>query len=374
MLGQTKTFRAHFGAAALAALIIVQSSAAMADCSLVTIPNGSSSANNLLAVTAISSTDAWTVGEDLPADTFLPLAEHWNGTNWTVIPTATLTANGELGGVTALSSTNVWAVGSAYANGSPSVTLTEHWNGTAWKKVASPNTNTGANQLNAVGHGGGAIWAVGTAADSVGDTFTLTERRSASAWTIIPSPDVANAKTYLDGVAVISPTDAWAVGHWFSSHTGLTGTFVIHWNGSAWSQVADASGPALTSLQAVSAKSATDVWASGWSFANSTFSTFVEHWNGTKWSVVRPAAVANTESFGIAALGSGHARSAGIANLGGGANGTFVEGGPPWATIKSANPGSTQWFNAASAIPGVSSAIWVVGQYNNDFTLAEYCP
>jgi len=73
-----------------------------------------STTNNLRSVWAISSSDAWAVGFDVqgsPAAAFT-LAEHWDGTSWTIVPTPDLgTLGSRLTGVWAASSTDLFAVG-----------------------------------------------------------------------------------------------------------------------------------------------------------------------------------------------------------------------------------------------------------------------
>jgi hypothetical protein len=69
-----------------------------------------------------------------------------------------------------------------YDNGTANQTLVEHWNGKAWKVQTSPSPSTIDNKLN--------------------------------------------------GVAALSPTDAWAAG---SYNNGTTDRALVErWNGTAW--------------------------------------------------------------------------------------------------------------------------------------------
>lgn len=122
---------------------------------------------SLNGVTAVSATDIWAVGyydpQNPPYESQL-LIEHWNGTKWSVVPSAP--ANGAmLFAVGAVSATNIWAVGSdSTSNGDIYATLTEHWNGTTWSIVRSPNPGNLPNSFNAVASvpGSNYVWAVGT--------------------------------------------------------------------------------------------------------------------------------------------------------------------------------------------------------------------
>jgi hypothetical protein len=121
--------------------------------------------------------------DDNSAGRQVPLAEHWNGTAWTVVPSPSPTGGGVLSGVAATSPADVWAVGTSCAANGHTSTLIERWNGTAWTRVPSPN------------------------APGATDSF-------------------------LAAVTVISAQDAWAVGN---SASGLSsGLLIEHWNGKAW--------------------------------------------------------------------------------------------------------------------------------------------
>jgi hypothetical protein len=75
---------------------------------------------------AVSSTDVWATGERGSGT----LIEHWDGTDWTLVPSPTPPGKlcNPLDGVAIVSAHDIWAVGSSQdgASGSPS-TLTEHW-------------------------------------------------------------------------------------------------------------------------------------------------------------------------------------------------------------------------------------------------------
>src|SRR5437868_1689506 len=96
----------------------------------------------------------------LAADTSLKLstkAEHSSAAQasscgvWNVVPSPNIeTGQNQLLGVTAISSTNVWAVGDYTNSLGYDQTLTEQWNGTSWNVVSSPNVGTYTNYLEGV--------------------------------------------------------------------------------------------------------------------------------------------------------------------------------------------------------------------------------
>src|SRR5258708_11751256 len=70
-------------------------------------------------------------------------------------------------------------------------------------------------------------------------------------WTGVPPPNPGTGNS-LNGVAVVSACDAWAVG-----------SLIEHWNGSAWTVVASPHPGAGSILSGVQAAARTDIWAVG---------------------------------------------------------------------------------------------------------------
>jgi hypothetical protein len=88
-----------------------------------------------------------------------------------------------------------------------------HWTGTAWKQVPSPNSGTAsdANVLSGVAVTSPSdAWAVGSYASGRGRTLTL--HWNGTAWKQVPSPNAGSGKNALVGVAATSASNAWAVG------------------------------------------------------------------------------------------------------------------------------------------------------------------
>ena len=85
----------------------------------------------------------------------------------------------------------------------------------------------------------------------------------------------------------LSASNAWAVGEYFDG--SIDKTLIVHWDGSAWTQVPspNVSGATQNVLKAVRGSSATNVWAVGY-FVNSNNAdkTLTLHWNGTSWKQV----------------------------------------------------------------------------------------
>jgi hypothetical protein len=246
---------------------------------VVASPNGAG--NNLLeGNSVIGVNDAWAVGiSNDAAASSRTLAEHWNGTSWSIKATANPdTRHNRLFGVSAVSSNNVWAVGDYDINATnlnDSATLAEHWNGTSWSKVATANPSVGA------------------------DFF---------------------------GVTTIAANDVWAVGEYFNFNTFSWNTLTEHYNGSTWSVVAsaDSSTSDYNELDTISAFSSTDIWAVGFHAPVDingnlgTFQALAEHWNGSGWTLVATPDTATGDNaiFGVNALEANHAVGVGFGNTG----------------------------------------------------------
>jgi hypothetical protein len=93
-------------------------------------PSTVSVSNDVLeGVSALADNNVWAVGNDSSSvgnNVKHTLVEHWNGTAWSVVPSPNVGTQGsELLGVVAISSTDAWAVGdfstSATVNRPPSL-------------------------------------------------------------------------------------------------------------------------------------------------------------------------------------------------------------------------------------------------------------
>jgi hypothetical protein len=104
--------------------------------------------STLRGLGAVSAGDVWAVGErDGSAETERGcLIEHWDGNRWSLVacPVPANTASAWLNAVTVLGPTDIWAVGgwTARQTGAEKVdthALIEHWNGTEWQVMPAPD-------------------------------------------------------------------------------------------------------------------------------------------------------------------------------------------------------------------------------------------
>jgi hypothetical protein len=299
----------------------------------------------LTGVAAISENDVWVIGQS---------AEHWNGTKWTHFQPPKLYGKQVLDSIAAISSKDIWVVSDSG--------LIDHWNGARWKTVTAPGDPSNGDEPPAMlydvaGSSAANVWAVGydtggdggSQAEAIhwdGRTWTITappgpldesypydyglravgtipgdpsfslavgdgeinssgnaggggygNRWNGVQWTLLRSPVDAT------GIAAVSRKDAWAVGDG-----------IEQWNGVKWEALPSETLPPDSTLNAISARSATDVWAVGrHPDSAGRYRVLIEHWNGTQWAKVpAPPVVAGWRNLaGVSTLPDGGAWAVG---------------------------------------------------------------
>jgi hypothetical protein len=269
-------------------------------------------ANQLDGVADISPTDAWAVGSF--AGTLLlgsgpisqPVIEHWDGTQWSVFPSAPFNKPGDaaaLLAITAISANDIWAVGGAtLVIGVNTVggNLFEHWDGTAWTPTIAflgGGFAAGAASADATDD----IWAVGSSGLSSAQASPFVAHFNGANWKSVPSATLApGASAAFNGVVALAPNNVWAVGSITDVMSGPASTLIEHYDGSEWSVVPSPSAGQNQSndLFGITAVSPTDIWAFGHYAVSSDGTegtgpslqgvqkTLLLHWDGTSWTLV----------------------------------------------------------------------------------------
>jgi hypothetical protein len=365
--------------------------------SYVISPSPGQTYNILLGVSADSANDAWAVGYSSNSPTGQaeqPLTEHWNGSAWSVVASASISQpSGRLTGVSARSAGDVWAVGyteSGGSNGQPVVRqpLIEHWNGSAWGLVSSPNIpvvsgSAAYDYLNAVtALAATNVWAVGS--EDGQPMQALIEHWNGSQWTIVAGVNSDTNGNMLSSIAAVSANDIWAVGTGpLSPPLGCgvaSGVLIEHWNGSRWSSVPYAqppSSPYLYSFSSITAVASNDVWVVGGAVAYSTgssgaFTPLIEHWDGSSWNIVSGPANGTTQGLTSVAAAGGAVWTVGQSEAPGGPGATQIEqwNGSQWSLVASPSPGTLA--NALNGVTAISANdVWAVGS-SSAGTLAEH--
>lgn len=317
------------------------------------------------------------------------LAEHWDGTAWTVVPSANLGSDdNELLSVVALSAGDVWAAGYYLNSFGVSQTLIENWDGTAWRVVASPNVggllDNELTTIDAVSPGD--VFAAGYYYNDQAVAQTLIEHYDGTAWSIVASPNMGSADNTLYSVSMVSATDAWAVGYYTilnASGGTVYKSLAEHWNGATWSVVATPNiGSFSNVFYGVDAVSSNDVWAVG-TFAGSNRGprSLLEHWDGASWNpVASPSLGIVADSlYSVEAIAQNDVWAVGQLSSYNGPSQPLTEhwNGTEWSQVRipGANDNSYAALLSVSAV--ASGDLWAVGSlrggnYDGEQTLAEH--
>jgi hypothetical protein len=327
--------------------------------------------NLLNGVRAISANDVWAVGDYLSGPTIYPLAEHWNGSAWTLSPTPNPGNSNAFVRVFATASNDVWAAG--YNIGpSTSAPLIEHWNGSTWSISTNAGVGYSSQVVGITGGSSGDIWAVGTYLDTAASAGgTLAEHYNGTAWSPVYTPTPPAGIDSLWSVSAVSATDIWAVGSTYSyiGAQQLDQALIEHWDGTKWSIVTGAH-PTVHGdrLNGVSALSTNDVWAVGY-YANTTnHQTFIEHWNGSTWSQITspsPGGSGNNNDLNGVDAASANDMWAVGSYFNGTANQTLILhwDGTALLPVTSPSPG---FLEGVTVVPGSGgNDAWAVGYYRD---------
>jgi hypothetical protein len=237
-------------------------------------PNASNHDNGLRSVWAANSTDIWTVGiyeTSVFPDIFRPLVLHWDGFTWdrVKVPLPDDCTTCALTRVTGSGPDDVWASGVTTPDDGSEHFFLEHWDGTQWTLMPPPESHSSGHIQDIQAVSSTDLWVAGFSAQH-GRNFV--DRWNGSGWK--PLPLGTHRHDALTGLAVVDGRDAWM------SADSPSGTpLALHWNGRHWRSVTT-DAPAASVFSDVVGISGTDVWIVG--TADRTRS-LTEHWDGTGW-------------------------------------------------------------------------------------------
>jgi hypothetical protein len=382
---------AALSACCLAALLAVPASAASSQPVINTSLTGVScpAATNCVAV-------GWFLGRIQGTSAFqnFTLAETWNGSTWTIMPSPSPTLPGggaQLNSVSCTSSTSCMAVGETQVFHVPGGYLVPHpfaesWNGSKWSEMATPALANSGASLNGVSCTSRSnCMAVGNEGTPKNPTlFTLAEQWNGTAWQVRSTPPpLTPGGTALSAVSCSGPDTCMATGYYgFSNGFGTSLTLSEEWNGTAW-QRRDTPTPgnsgALAGVSCTSAASCKAVGSHVVASATMVNATLAEQWGGKHWKT-RPTpnpAGAGAAGFSAVSCISPSACMATGASLDqtGENQFTLAEAwnGTSWSLLHTPGPGGF-----GNDLLGVScasaSACMAVGEFignGNEMTLAE---
>ncbi len=227
-----------------------------------------------------------------------------------------------------------------------------------------------------------ALRAVSAIAVSSATLFTLVApANAATTFALVGSPNIGTNHNELHAVAVVSKTDAVAVGEYYNGRwdRGL----ILTYNGVSWKALSAPAplGSTHNGLSGVAMASSKLGLAVGTYSKLKNSYNLVEKFNGTKWVLSNVPnltgmtasalnAVADTSATNFVAVGSTHATLKPLRPL------TEFYNGTTWHNVRVPDPGvisSTKTFsaslNAVAPVPGATSkAFWAAGTYSDGST------
>lgn len=263
------------------------------------------------AISVLSPTDAWIVGDQWMGYSGTALIEHFDGVAWSLVTPPDIGADYSLSDVYAVSATDVWAVG-GWDDRRQQRGFLLHFDGTDWSVVDGPRTWSG--WFAAVdGSGGSDVWTTGMANRISGNQGLYAQHFDGATWTRTKTGghDTGGEGT---GLEVFSPSDAWLVGYawgWRNSRP-----IAQYWDGVTWAnRPVPNVGEQGSVLMGISGTSTDDMWAVGGSYRNlgggwSVPTATGFHWEGAAWTQVdvpTPRSMSFLASIDVTSDGTGFA-------------------------------------------------------------------
>ena len=169
---------------------------------------------------------------------FRTLAEHWDGSAWSVVPTPNPGSNGDhLYAIDAVSPDNVWAAGQQLGGDSPDQGLVEHWDGQKWSVVPVPTPAAASLvMLDGITASASQVWVAGEADSPEGGGQPLVEGYQNGTWTIARLPTIPDGSnwTNLWGITMAGGS-VWAVGTYVNPATDNNNDLVLQGTNGSWS-------------------------------------------------------------------------------------------------------------------------------------------
>jgi hypothetical protein len=355
------------GGAVLAGLILlggsVPASAQTLTWSVVPSPNLGTSRNILQGVSCPSAAFCMAVGYYY-AGLRIPrgLIESWDGTRWSVVPSPRPGGDEVLNGVTCTSATACMAVG-FFGNAAKNLseTLVESWDGTRWSVVPSANRITsagGGNTLAAISCASAtACLAVGSFSAGSPHIKSLFESWDGTRWSLVPGSS-PGSNPVLDSISCISAVACTAAGTYYKRASGVVSSNLIEsWDGARWSVVPNPDGAGYNGLSGVSCTSATACMAVGSVDLSTGSVTLIESWNGTHWSIVpSPNQAGDNQLSGVSCTSAATCTAVGYYIPKAATAKTLIESwnGTHWSLVPSPNPANNPVLNSISCVSMVA--------------------
>lgn len=284
-----------------------------------------------------------------------------------------------LRGVLAINASDAIAVGTYNPSSGSSLAQSMRWDGSGWELMLSP-AYVGGSGFNTIGRAGEDVWACGYKWSELpppaASTYPMAARLNGDQWEVVFVPPLAEtggrSYNYIRAIDGASEDDAWAGGVAQEVGTGFgPAAMMVRWDGSEWSQydltqVVDSQ--QFSSITSLDALTSDDAWAAGYDYDLSRQVTIplILHWDGSAWSNIPvPTFEHSAELRGITAKSPTEVYAAGTqADADGYPHALILRwDGSAWSVIP--EPELTDfgtWFRTMTTVDG---EVWAAGQSND---------
>lgn len=247
--------------------------------SILPSPSPGARQNILYGIAAISDTDVWAVGGDQDAaGLWQTLAEHYDGTSWTVQSSVDPpgTSGNQFYAVTAVSTSSVYATGQQSGAAFPSQVLTEHWDGKHWSVLPTPVDATATPVPLGITGNDSLLSVVGDAENSLNPYTTFVASGAPGSLSVLTTPSQGTGENDLFAATTAADGTAWAVG-WVVDPSSLNHlTLALQGVNGTWSLVSSPSpGTGDNGLAGVTGIPGGGLWAVGITTGNANAATLI---------------------------------------------------------------------------------------------------
>lgn len=288
-------------------------------------PVAGASATELLAVSCGAASDCVAVGDKTIFGHTRALAEHWNGTAWSVTASPAVPGAHNAGLLSVSCRTATWCMAVGFATGARGREhfLTERWNGAHWKRLATadPSPASPHHRLNGVACvGPRACFAVGEYGrerfnPAYSATFSAVALRwNGRRWSIahVVRSKPGTTRT-LSAVSCAFSAACLAVGA-LTPGSGEAVPAAYWWGGRSWRRLHPPNPAESSELLGVWCVSGSWCMAVGHQFVSRDQNALAERWNGHSWTVrvpPRPAFDGGAELGAVACRSASDCTAAG---------------------------------------------------------------
>lgn len=278
-----------------------------------------------------------------------PAADGWRSVAG---PAVAASASANLTALAMASPSLGWTAGFTLANNqnAPFEPLLGAWNGRRWQAVPVSLAKGASGRLDGLAvKSAGDAWAVGTTYPNADSSQPLFLHWDGRQWARVPGAAVPGfGYVSMYGVAIDSATDAWAVGEAAPVGQPAVRPVIEHWNGRTWTLAANPpTVPSMSALSSVTVASDGEAWAVGTPF-NDDGRGLVLHWTGHAWvTAATPVTGGSVLMSGVTAVGPDNVWAVGTDSP---AGGPYVPYALHW--------NGRRWVSVAVPHPGEGNESW----------------